>query len=126
MVGVMAVAGSIDWLWDDPDSIVILLRVPWTMSLLGLRNALSGIFNIKINTKIRNEVVLLWSISSLGWGENMIELFFSLSEVLLLVQDLSINSEVRHWVVHLDLLAVGFWMQILGNFTEGRGDWVRS
>lgn len=126
MVGVMAVAGSIDWLWDDPDSIVILLRVPWTMSLLGLRNACRGILNIKINTEIRNEVVLLWSISSLGWGENMIELFLSLSEVLLLVQDLSINSEVRHWVVHLDLLAVGFWMQILGNFTEGRGDWVRS
>lgn len=126
MVGVMAVAGSIDWLWDDPDSIVILLRVPWTMSLLGLRNACRCILNIKINTEIRNEVVLLWSISSLGWGENMIELFLSLSEVLLLVQDLSINSEVRHWVVHLDLLAVGFWMQILGNFTEGRGDWVRS
>ena len=126
MVGVMAVAGSIDWLWDDPDSIVILLRVPWAMSLLGLRNACRCILNIKINTEIRNEVVLLWSISSLGWGENMIELFFSLSEVLLLVQDLSINSEVRHWVVHLDLLAVGFWMQILGNFTEGRGDWVRS
>ena len=126
MVGAMAVAGSIDWLWDDPDSIVILLRVPRAMNLLGLRNACRCILNIKINTEIRNEVVLLWSISSLGWGENMIELFLSLSEVLLLVQDLSIDSEVRHWVVHLDLLAVGFWVLILGNFTEGRGDWVRS
>ena len=126
MVGAMAVAGSIDWLWDDPDSIVILLRVPWAMNLLGLRNACRCILNIKINTEIRNEVVLLWSISSLGWGENMIELFLSLSEVLLLVQDLSIDSEVRHWVVHLDLLAVGFWVLILGNFTEGRSDWVRS
>lgn len=117
MVGVVAVAGSIDWLWDDPDSIVILLRVPWTMSLLGLRNALSGIFNIKINTKIRNEVVLLWSISGLGWGENVIELFLSLGEVFLLVQDLSVHSEVRHEVVHLYLLAVRLWVQVLAHFS---------
>ena len=117
MVGAVAVARGIGCLWDNPDSIVILLRVPWTMSLLGLRNALSGIFNIKINTKIRNEVVLLWSISGLGWGENVIELFLSLSEVFLLVQDLSVHSEVRHEVVHLYLLAVRLWVQVLAHFS---------
>ena len=116
MVGAMAVAGGIGCLWDDPDSIVILLRVPWSMSLLGLRDALSGILNIKINTKIRNKIVLLWSISSLGWGENVVELFLSLSKVVLLVQDLSVNSEVRHEVIHLNLLAVRLWVQVLAHF----------
>ena len=117
MVGAVAVARGIGCLWDNPDSIVILLRVPWTMSLLGLRNALRGIFNIKINTKIRNEVVFLWSIFGLGWGENVVELFLSLIEVFLLVQDLSVHSEVRHEVVHLYLLAIRLWVQVLAHFS---------
>ena len=42
------------------------------------------------------------------------------------VVDLSVLSEVWNWVVHLPLLLVGFWMSVLGDFSGGIGDRVRS
>ena len=121
----MAVARSINWLWHNPDTISVLFWIPWSMCLLSLINACSRILDIGINTEVRHRVVLLWSTVSLSWSENVSQLFFSKGEVILLVQDLFINTEVWHRVVHLDLLAIRFWVQILGNFSEGRGDWIR-
>lgn len=123
MVRVVAVRSSADRLWNNPDSIIVLLWIPRSISRLSLGDALSSVLDIKINTEVRN-CVWFSSITTFLWLKFMVKLFFSQCKIGIMVLDFLVNAEVWYNVVHLDLLGIGFWVEVLGHFTERRGDWI--
>ena len=97
----IGVGTVVNWLWNNPHAILVLLWVPSGLEfLLGGLDAGSSINDISIKAEVWNKIVLRGRLSFLRWVPDMLQLLLRVLNVLFSCEDVFVFSEVWHFVAN--------------------------
>ena len=112
----IGVGTVVNWLWNNPHAILVLLWVPFGLeSLLSGLDAGSSFNDVSIKAEVWNEIVLWGRLSFLLWVPDVLQLLLRVFNVLFGGENVSILSEVWHFVSSLSWtvskIAVNCWSE---------------